>query len=80
MALRTVSDEISLVPWCWGLNGFFSVIGTISAQMLAMTFGSRSVLLCGGVCYAIAWAAITKTAGIESLRTRSRPVEISASL
>lgn len=68
-ALRTVSEESSsLVPWCWGVNGFFTVLGTISAQILAMTFGFKFVFLCGAMCYAIAWVVIAKTTATESSR------------
>lgn len=73
-ALRMVSEVSSpLVPWSWGVNGFFTVIGTICAQILAMTFGFRFVLLCGAMCYAVAWAIIRKTTVPESLRANSRP-------
>ena len=73
-ALRMVSEvSSSLVPWSWGVNGFFTVIGTISAQILAMTFGFRFVLLCGAVCYGVAWAVLRKTTAPESLRANSRP-------
>ena len=68
-ALRMISEtSSSLVPWSWGVNGFFTVIGTISAQILAMTFGFRFVLLCGAICYASAWAVIRKMTAPESLR------------
>jgi predicted membrane-bound spermidine synthase len=42
--LRIVADEASsLVPWAWGINGFFTVIGTSGALMLGMALGfSRS--------------------------------------
>jgi len=60
-ALRMVSEtSSSLVPWPWAVNGFFTVIGTISAQILAMTFGFRIVLLCGAICYAIALVVTTR--------------------
>ena len=72
-ALRMVSEQSSsLIPWCWGVNGFFTVIGTISAQILAMTFGFRFVLLCGTICYAGAWLVIRKMTQAEALASRSR--------
>jgi len=58
----------SLVSWSWGVNGFFTVIGTISAQILAMTFGFRFVLFCGAICYASAWSVIRKMTAPEALR------------
>jgi hypothetical protein len=62
----------SLVPWSWGVNSFFTVIGTISAQILAMTFGFTFVLLCGATCYGIAWAVIGKMTATESVSAKSQ--------
>jgi hypothetical protein len=60
--LRIVSAEGSaLVPWSWGVNGFFTVIGTVFALMIGMAFGYRTVLLLGALCYLIALAAIATT-------------------
>jgi hypothetical protein len=57
--LRIVSAEASaLVPWSWGVNGFFTVIGTVTAVILGMSFGFKIVLLVGALCYLIALAAI----------------------
>ena len=57
--LRIVSEEASaLVPWSWGVNGFFTVIGAVTAQALGMSFGFKTVLLVGALCYLIALAAI----------------------
>ncbi len=57
--LRIVSGQTpSLIPWCWGVNGFFTVIGTVSAQMLAMSFGFKTVIVAGALCYLIALLAI----------------------
>jgi hypothetical protein len=41
-----------------GVNGFFTVIGTVSALILGMAFGFRVVLLVAGLCYLIALVAI----------------------
>jgi hypothetical protein len=60
--LRLVSEEApALVPWCWGVNGFFTVIGTVTALMLGMTFGFKAVLLAGAVCYLLSLAAIARS-------------------
>lgn len=59
LGLRLVSEEAAaLVPWAWGVNGFFTVIGTVSALMIGMTFGFKVALLVGALCYLIALAAI----------------------
>jgi SAM-dependent methyltransferase len=58
--LRTVAGETpALVPWAWGVNGFFTVIGTIAAMILGMAFGFKTVLLLGAFCYLTSLAALT---------------------
>jgi predicted membrane-bound spermidine synthase len=49
----------ALVPWAWGVNGFFTVIGSIAAVILGMAFGFRFVLGVAAVCYLFGLAAIT---------------------
>ena len=41
-----------------GVNGFFTVISTVTALILGMTFGFKIVLLAGAVCYLVALAAM----------------------
>ena len=73
LGLRIVSSEAEvLVPWAWGVNGFFTVIGTVMALILAMSFGFRMVLVLGGAAYLLAWAAISqprKAASVQLLDT-----------
>ena len=52
------AEAPGLVPWAWGINGFFTVIGTILALMLAMMAGFLVVLILAGVCYLAAWLAL----------------------
>ncbi|PYS38505.1 MAG: hypothetical protein DMF71_16745 [Acidobacteria bacterium] len=60
--MRIVSAEASaLIPWSWGVNGFFTVIGTVTALILGMSFGFKTVLLVGALCYLIELAAIAKS-------------------
>ncbi len=57
--LRIVAEEApELVPWAWGVNGFFTVIGSVLAIVLAMAFGFRIVLIVAASCYIIALGAI----------------------
>jgi hypothetical protein len=57
--LRIVAEEApSLVPWAWGVNGFFTVIGSVATSILAMAFGFRVVLAVAAACYLIAFGAI----------------------
>ncbi|HEX6112366.1 MAG TPA: hypothetical protein VFZ10_08665 [Geminicoccaceae bacterium] len=43
-----------LVPWAWGINGCASVLSAILATLLAMTFGTRVVVLAAAVLYLLA--------------------------
>jgi hypothetical protein len=49
----------AFVPWAWGVNGFFTVIGSIAASILGMAVGFTAVLAISGACYLIALLAIT---------------------
>ncbi|RME05461.1 MAG: hypothetical protein D6803_08880 [Anaerolineae bacterium] len=44
----------SFVPWAWGINAVFTVIGTMLALLLALHFGYGSVLGVAAVLYLIA--------------------------
>jgi hypothetical protein len=51
--LRLASTQTtSIGAWTWGVNGFFTVIGTVLALILGMVFGFRIVLLLSALCYA----------------------------
>jgi hypothetical protein len=57
--LCIVAEEVpALVPWAWGVNGFFTVLGSISSVILAMAFGFRIVLAAAATCYLLALGAI----------------------
>ena len=59
LGLQIVSAEAdALVAWGWGVNGFFTVIGTVSALILGMAFGFKAVLCVGAGCYLLAVLAI----------------------
>jgi L-cystine uptake protein TcyP (sodium:dicarboxylate symporter family) len=45
------------VPWAWGINGCASVLSAILATMLAMTFGTRMVVLTAAALYLLAGLA-----------------------
>jgi hypothetical protein len=48
----------TLVPWAWGVNGFFTVIGSVIAMLLGMMFGFSTVLMVAGACYVICFVAV----------------------
>jgi hypothetical protein len=56
--LRLVEEiDPSLVPWAWAINGSFSVISSVLAVMLALTWSLSAVLYLGAAAYALAWLA-----------------------
>jgi hypothetical protein len=57
--LRIVAIEApTFVPWAWAVNGFFTVVGSIGASILGMTFGFTAVLAISGACYLTALLAV----------------------
>jgi hypothetical protein len=46
--------EKRFVSFAWGVNGFFSVIGTVLAIILAMSFGFRIVFIIAAIIYILA--------------------------
>jgi len=65
LAMRRSS---ALGSWAWGVNGFFTVIGTVLALMLGMMIGFRMVLLLASACYvggllALAWLSHARPEG-----------------
>jgi hypothetical protein len=42
-----------LIPWAWGINGFFSVIGSSIAVLIAIEYGFKSVIVSALALYII---------------------------
>ena len=60
IGLLIVGEEApAFVPWAWGVNGFFTVLGSIGASILGMAFGFTLVLAFSGACYLSALLAMT---------------------
>lgn len=61
--LRIVGEvNPTFIPWAWGVNGGASVVGSILAIVLAITYGFRAVTF-GGLCvYAVCVTALLSTA------------------
>lgn len=53
---RTGRGSFPAPPFYWGLNGIFSVIGSIGTMLLAVSLGFRAVMAAGSACYLIAGA------------------------
>jgi hypothetical protein len=51
-------DATAIVAWAWGVNGFFTVIGSVAAMILGMAFGFTTVIVLAGACYVIALIAL----------------------
>jgi len=59
LGLRLAMQRSSaLGSWAWGVNGFFTVIGTVLALIFGMMIGFRIVLVLASVCYLGALLAI----------------------
>jgi hypothetical protein len=55
---RLKADAPHLVPWAWAINGCASVLSAILATLLAMTFGTRTVVFSAAALYFIAGATL----------------------
>jgi hypothetical protein len=62
LGLATVSRlteyRAEYVAWGWAVNGVFSVIGSLLATILSMTYGFRAVLLLAATLYLLAGAVL----------------------
>jgi spermidine synthase len=64
-----------LVPWAWAINGCASVLSAILATLLAMTFGTRTVVFVAAALYVIAGLVLPGTPHTSALtRPRRQPL------
>ncbi|MFQ6015070.1 MAG: hypothetical protein ACE5NP_06475 [Anaerolineae bacterium] len=56
----SILEEIapSLIPWAWGINGCASVVSSILAAMMAVTWGFSWVIMTAAVAYGIGMGTI----------------------
>jgi hypothetical protein len=55
LGLQRVADSgPEWIPWCWGVNGFLSVVGATAAPLLALAIGFRGVLFLAAGLYLLA--------------------------
>ena len=53
--LRQLGERApELVPWAWGMNGVFSVLGSVLVILISMMSSFTVALACGALCYASA--------------------------
>jgi hypothetical protein len=59
LGIRAVhSREPRVVPWAWGVNGTLSVLGSVLAAMLSISFGFTVALLAGQLAYLVAFVVL----------------------
>ena len=58
---RLAAGGAALVPWCWAINGFASVVATVAATLLAVEIGFAAVAGIGAAAYVL--AAVVGPAG-----------------
>lgn len=62
--IKLVSRESdAFVPWAWGVNGFFTVIGSVGAVILGMMLGFKLVIALAGLIYLAALLLLPKVKG-----------------
>lgn len=55
LGIRAAREELGdRLPWLWGINGAFSVVGSVLAMLLSIGWGIRVSMLVGIGCYALA--------------------------
>lgn len=54
MVRRLGHSRDSLISWGWGINGFASVIASVVAVMISMSWGFTWTLVAGSLCYLLA--------------------------
>jgi len=59
--MRLVAERVpALIPWGWGINGAFSVVGATFAVFIAMNWGFSVTLLTGGAIYIVAAVSLLR--------------------
>ena len=54
--LRAADEHVpTFSPWVWGVNGFASVLGSLSTIPLTLAIGFTKTLMLAAVAYALAW-------------------------
>jgi MFS family permease len=56
----TTDYKTEYVAWAWAVNGFFSVVSSVLATILSMTFGFDRVMLAGVAVYAVGIVALLR--------------------
>jgi len=60
----------SLVPWAWGMNGIFSVLGSSLVILISMISNFSIAMLSAAVCYGAAAALAGRIWNVAQFRTK----------
>jgi len=71
-----VERSSALGSWAWGVNAFFTVIGTVLALLLGMMVGFRIVLLLAAGCYLAGFLALFHLAGGKAADVKVAPTDL----
>lgn len=55
LGITRLQDRGQVVAWAWGVNGYFSVLGSVLSIILGLAFGFTWVLVIALGVYAVAW-------------------------
>lgn len=59
---RIERSSPGMIPWAWAVNGASSGVSGVAAALIALDYGTRAVLILGGLFYALAWTAAGRMA------------------
>jgi spermidine synthase len=62
---RLAATTASALPWAWGLNGAFSVLGSVLAVLVGMQLGFSAALVLAAGLYALAALVAPKVWGVD---------------
>jgi hypothetical protein len=63
LGIKMVSEDAEfLIPWCWSLNGAFSVLASVGSIALAISFGFSMAMATGGAAYLVVLLTILASA------------------
>ena len=61
LGIRSLGQgHTALIPWAWAVNGCFSVLSPVTAFLIAISYGFKTVLFLGILCYVIAFIFMKK--------------------
>lgn len=58
LGLRCLASRQEVVPWMWAMNGYFTVIGSVLAVIVALNVGFHAVFALATACYVFTLVAV----------------------